>query len=117
MPQGNGTGSTGAGPMSGRAAGYCAGFNEPGYMNPLPGGGRGKGFGRGAQCGGGGGRGQRGWRTMLHATGLPGWQRASVVAPTPAQEKRALHAQTDALEQQLAALKQRLNDLEPGPQQ
>jgi len=104
----------GAGPLSGRAAGYCAGFNEPGYMNPMPGRGRGMGFGRGAQCGGGGGR--RGRRTMFNATGLPGWQRAGVAAPAPEQEQRALRAQTDALEQQLAALKQRLRNLEPDAQ-
>ena len=24
------------GPMTGRAAGYCAGFGVPGYMNPVP---------------------------------------------------------------------------------
>ncbi len=106
----------GAGPMSGRAAGYCAGFTTPGNANVMPGCGRGMGFGRGAGRGGGGGGG-RGWRNMFHATGLPGWQRAGVVAPTPAQEQRALHAQADALAQQLAALKQRLNDLEPDAQQ
>lgn len=34
MPWGNGTGPAGLGPMTGRAAGYCAGFNMPGYLNP-----------------------------------------------------------------------------------
>ena len=56
MPGGDGTGPTGFGPMSGRAAGYCAGFAGPGYMNAGRGGfwgrgggfrGRGRGFGRG----------------------------------------------------------------------
>ena len=37
MPRGNGTGPMGLGPMTGRAAGYCAGFGLPGYMNPSPG--------------------------------------------------------------------------------
>jgi len=37
MPAGDGTGPLGWGPMTGRAAGYCAGFPVPGYMNPLPG--------------------------------------------------------------------------------
>ena len=40
----------GMGPMTGRGAGYCAGYPVPGYMNPMPGGGgcgRGRGFGRG----------------------------------------------------------------------
>jgi len=34
MPRGDGTGPMGMGPMTGRAAGYCAGFPVPGYMNP-----------------------------------------------------------------------------------
>jgi len=37
MPFGDGTGPAGAGPMTGRAAGYCAGFPVPGYMNPVVG--------------------------------------------------------------------------------
>jgi hypothetical protein len=35
MPRGNGTGPLGFGPMTGRAAGYCAGYPAPGYMNPV----------------------------------------------------------------------------------
>ena len=41
MPRGDRTGPGGAGPMTGRAAGYCAGYPVPGYMNP------GRGYGRG----------------------------------------------------------------------
>jgi len=37
MPRGNGTGPAGMGPMTGRAAGFCAGFGVPGYMNPAGG--------------------------------------------------------------------------------
>ena len=37
MPRGDGTGPAGMGPMTGRAAGYCAGYPVPGYMNPVPG--------------------------------------------------------------------------------
>ena len=37
MPLGDGTGPAGLGPMTGRAAGYCAGYSVPGYMNPIPG--------------------------------------------------------------------------------
>ncbi len=61
MPRGDGTGPAVMGPMTGRAAGYCAGYNQPGSMNPaIPrprnlrvagrgiGRGRGRGFGRGA---------------------------------------------------------------------
>ena len=37
MPAGDGTGPLGFGAMTGRAAGYCAGYPVPGYMNPIPG--------------------------------------------------------------------------------
>ena len=37
MPWGDGTGPAGMGPMTGRAAGYCAGYPVPGYMNPTVG--------------------------------------------------------------------------------
>jgi len=37
MPFGDGTGPAGAGPMTGRAAGFCAGYPMPGYMNPAAG--------------------------------------------------------------------------------
>ena len=64
MPWGDGTGPAGAGPMTGRAAGYCAGYSVPGYQNPIPG----RGF-----AGRGGGGGGRGWRNRYFATGVPGW--------------------------------------------
>lgn len=35
MPFGDRTGPTGLGPMTGRVAGFCAGFPVPGYMNPV----------------------------------------------------------------------------------
>ena len=45
MPRGDRTGPAGAGPMSGRGAGFCAGFNTAGYQTA--GGGFGRGCGRG----------------------------------------------------------------------
>ena len=76
MPGGDGTGPMGLGPMTGRAAGYCAGYGVPGYMNPIPG--RGYfGWGRGFW---GAGRG-RGWRGWYRATGMPGWVRAAYGMP------------------------------------
>ena len=69
MPRGDGTGPGGFGPMTGRAAGYCAGYPVPGFMNPVGGRGMGMGFGRGR--GGGWGR-----RNRYNATGQPGWARA-----------------------------------------
>ncbi|MBU1006259.1 MAG: DUF5320 domain-containing protein [Candidatus Omnitrophica bacterium] len=55
MPGGDGRGPMGMGPMTGRAAGYCAGYSMPGYMSPAAG--RGFGFGRGMGRGRGRGRG------------------------------------------------------------
>ena len=45
MPRGDGTGPLGMGPITGRGAGYCAGFPTPGSMDPLRGR-MGLGFGR-----------------------------------------------------------------------
>ena len=49
MPRGDRTGPWGLGPRTGRAAGYCAGYPVPGFMNPIPGYGHefGRGYGRG----------------------------------------------------------------------
>ena len=69
MPGGDRTGPGGMGPMTGRGAGYCAGYDVPGYMNPMP--------GRGYWGRGGG----RGWGNMYRATGLTAWQRAPLGFP------------------------------------
>jgi len=123
MPRGDGTGPGGMGPMTGRAAGFCAGYGVPGYMNPA--GGRGF-FGRG--LGGGFGRG-RGWRNTYYATGMPGWQRAAMGgpawgyappappyvpygAPSDATVAEAMKSQAGFLEQQLEDLRARIKELE-----
>ncbi len=101
MPRGDGTGPGGMGPMTGRAAGFCAGYSVPGYMNPV--GGRGY-WGRGR----GGGR---GWRHSYYATGLPGWARAPMGYPAwggPADTyapSAGPFAPTMAAEQELGDLK------------
>ena len=57
MPAGDRTGPNGMGPKSGRGAGYCSGYDRPGYTNPV----RGRiGFGLGR--GGGRMRGRGFWR-------------------------------------------------------
>jgi len=106
MPRGDGTGPAGMGPMTGRAAGFCAGNNRPGCANP----GAGRGFG------GGTGRG-RGFRHWFYATGLPGWLRfgqaaASNVPYSPEMEKQVLMNQAERLGSELDAIKQRLTVLE-----
>ena len=61
--------------MTGRAAGYCAGYPVPGFMNPIGGGGfgfgRGRGFGRGLGLGFRGGRGWAGYGGASY--GAPGY--------------------------------------------
>ena len=110
----------GMGPMTGRGAGYCAGYGAPGYANPIPG----RGFGMGWGRGGGGGR---GWRHWYYATGLPGWVRfgygptwaARAGAPygpyTPAaipeQETEFLRQQAEWLKEQLDAIGKRIEEL------
>jgi hypothetical protein len=123
MPRGDGTGPAGMGPMTGRAAGYCAGYPVPGYMNPV--GGRGF-WGRGR----GGGRGRRNW---YYATGLPGWARAgygypawggAVASPyapyaaplgpamAPEQEITGLKQQAEYFQNALGDINKRIEELE-----
>jgi hypothetical protein len=85
MPFGDGTGPMGLGPMTGRGAGFCAGFDRPGFASPMPGYPYphdygysipawprwGYGFGRGFNRGFGRGLG-RGWRRW-GAYGYRGW--------------------------------------------
>lgn len=124
MPRGDGTGPMGMGPMSGRGAGFCAGYGVPGYANPAPGRGFGMGFGRGRWFAGGGGR---GWRHCFYATGLPGWARFGAygygaypmpaMRPDPEMEKQALKAQADALEAELEMIRKRLGAMESGKEE
>ncbi|MBN1350825.1 DUF5320 domain-containing protein [candidate division KSB1 bacterium] len=119
MPRGDRTGPAGMGPMTGRAAGYCAGYAVPGYANPIPG--RGAGFGGGGRGFGGGGR---GWRNMYYATGLPGWMRfaTSPTAPyapqayapqmTAEQEIDYLKNQAEYFQKGLEEIKKRIDELE-----
>lgn len=118
MPGRDGTGPLGAGPMTGRGAGFCAGFNMPGYANQVPGRGfLGRGFGRGG--GGGGGRGRR---NGFWATGLPGWMRfgwGAQNAPAASAgdaERSMLVGQAEVLQQQLDAIKNRIDALASDPE-
>ena len=115
MPRGDRTGPAGMGPMTGRAAGYCAGYPVPGYMNPAPGGGF---WGRGR---GGGGWGRR---NRFYATGLTGQQRSGMgaaafdapgpVAPgvTDEQELEMLKAEGDRFEGALKEVNARIEQLD-----
>lgn len=137
MPGGDRTGPQGMGPMTGRAAGYCAGYPVPGFANSYPGGGFGGGFGRGRGYGGFGGG--RGWRNRFYATGLTGWQRAANAfrmnwgvpnagipygspyqAPcnppqhTREMEVEGLKSQAEYFEDALSGIRKRIEELEKG---
>jgi len=122
MPRGDGTGPAGMGPMTGRAAGFCADYSISGYMNSV--GGRGY-WGRGR----GGGRGRRNW---YYATGLPGWARAPMGYPawggpvqsfapqagtyapsmTAEQELDVLRKQAEFIQDELGQINKRIEQLE-----
>ena len=118
MPRGDRTGPWGMGPMTGRGAGYCAGFGMPGFANPAPGRGFGMGFGgRGGAGGRGFGGGGRGWRHWFYATGMPGRMRFGGYdvpdpQPDPESEKQALKNQAEALQSELDDIKKRLAEVE-----
>ncbi len=114
MPRGDGTGPAGMGVMTGRAAGYCAGYSVPGYMNYA--GGRGLGFGRGFSRAIGRGF---GWRSGFFG-GAPGFLGFNpyTYAPgaqyrntDPETEKQALQEQSDALEAEVEKIKKRLSEM------
>jgi hypothetical protein len=113
--------------MTGRAAGFCAGYPMPGYTNLV--GGRGF-FGRGRCFGGGWGN-----RNGYYATGLPGWARAGYdwpawggyaggayggysgiygfpTAQTTEQEQQTLKQQSEYLQQSLDNINKRIEELE-----
>ena len=123
MPRGDGTGPMGMGPMTGRAAGYCAGYPAPGFMNPGPGGGFG-GMGRGWGRGRGRGRGW-GWQAGYGAAaygpypGAPyapayGPYAATPYAPAapPEAELDALKTQADYFTKALEEIRQRIDELQ-----
>ncbi|MBN1382169.1 MAG: DUF5320 domain-containing protein [Deltaproteobacteria bacterium] len=114
MPGGNRTGPAGMGPMTGRAAGYCAGYAVPGFANPIPGRGYGLGFGRGMGFGFRGGRGRR-WSVPYAGYGY-GYGAPYAVpfgaAPTRQEEIAALQEEAKYLENALQDIHKRISDLE-----
>jgi len=97
----------GQGPMTGRAAGYCAGASMAGYMNPAPG----RGFGN-RRCGFWG----RGWRNRFSATGWgfgPFAIHGDPSSPSTVkeQEMELLREQARHLDETLDDIKKRLEEL------
>jgi hypothetical protein len=105
MPRGNGMGPAGMGPMTGRAAGFCAANGQPGFANASGGRGCGLGRGRGGGQQGGGGHGHR---RMFFATGLPGCVRTAGGVDA----KQVLVNQAEALESELTRVREQLETLE-----
>ncbi len=98
MPRGNKTGPAGQGPLTGRGRGYCAGYNQPGFM--APGFGGGQGWGRGL----GRGFGRRGfWDYGPYQPYQP--------QITKKEEKKILEDEVTDLEEELKAIKARLTEL------
>jgi hypothetical protein len=89
--------------MTGRGAGFCAGYGAPGYMTP--GFGRGRGFGRGFGRGRGGGWHRGGWGFSRWAPYTP------AAAPRPADERLALQQQARDMEAALEDVRSRLAEL------
>ena len=110
------------GAMTGRGAGFCAGYGTPGYMNQMPGRGPGMMMRYGRFGGRGGGR---GWRNQLHAGGFAGWQQdlgwmAPAMQPTPPtreQQIAGMQNQAEYLENALKDIRAQLKDLESQKQE
>jgi len=118
MPGGDRTGPAGMGPMTGRAAGYCAGYSAPGYTNPIAARGRRFGYGRGFGFGRGWnfGRGQGfGWRRAGYPyTDYGNYYSGYPYSPelNPKQEADMLKDQAKAMQEDISAINSRIKDLE-----
>ena len=116
MPRGDKTGPAGQGPRTGRGLGYCSGSDTPGFIQP--GFGRGMGYGRG--MGLGRGMGFRRGRCGFYGRGF--WPQAvpmqvpNYPAPVPRitkeQEKQILSQDLEYLENQIQAIKKRIEELD-----
>ena len=108
MPGGDRTGPHGSGPRTGRALGYCAGYNTPGYVHPGFGRGYGRGFGRGFR---GRGRGfwWRGYRDPYY------WDQSYNLGlypiPSKDEEKSYLEEMVKDLEEEIKQIRNRIQEL------
>lgn len=98
MPRGDQTGPQGAGPMTGRKAGYCTGSAKAGWQTPVTGG-----FGRAFH---------RGGRFHGSPRGLTfGRKYRAAIPPDTELNRTVLQAERDALRSRLAAVEQELSAL------
>ena len=104
MPGGDRTGPQGRGPMTGRSAGFCAGFSGPGYANPEPVRGFGRGMGRGF------GRGYWGRRMFWHGFPYLYYQR-SFPTEKKEEEKTYLENMVKNLEEEIKSIRDRIQEI------
>ena len=111
MPKGDRSGPNGMGPMTGRGAGFCNGFNAPGYFNQGAAGGYGMGAGRGFGgrhnnfgAGYGPGRGYGMAAVPYSAAPIAGYSKEA--------EKGYIENEVSFLKNQLKALEGRLADMQ-----
>ena len=108
MPYGDRTGPDGAGSMTGRRMGFCAGNDSPGCQT----GGRGSGYGRGFGRGRGMGRGRGFGRRPFWSYDYVGPRVVPVYRdPAPEDEKTYLDGYMKSLEAELKSVKERLKEL------
>jgi hypothetical protein len=101
MPGGDRTGPWGLGPRTGRAAGYCAGYNVAGYANPMYGRGYGRGF-----CG----RGRGFLKGRVYPYSTP-YYPESRNEPGREEEKIYLENMIKGLEEEMKMIRERLQEM------
>jgi hypothetical protein len=103
----------GMGSMTGRAAGHCAGYSVPGFMNPIGGRfGRGMAWGRGFGWGRGRGLGRWGGYQVAFPYAQPAYNMPYGPGYGPEQEMDFLQSQAKAMGQQLEEIQKRITELE-----
>jgi len=113
MPAGDRTGPWGQGPRTGRALGYCAGFDSPGYTRSFGGG---MGMGRGFRYRGGRGFGRRfygrggWWAPEYHQYSIPPFH--GYYEPSGEDELKYLKTEAEQLKRYQKDLEKRISDLE-----
>jgi hypothetical protein len=89
------------GPMTGRQAGYCAGFRAPGYINPAGGRGTGLGLGRG-----------RGFRNRVFPGNPYPYPYQAPVQRDPEAERQVLSQQAEMFKRELEMVERQLSELD-----